>query len=632
MRTSRDKKRRVLISAIALALIVVTTWLSLEPFQGPLVHDSTKLLALHQTVAEHPENPLFHTPAFGNQFPGRILAMASFVANAWMDGEVSAQSLKITNLCIHILVGLILFALARQLALLAGYTEQASWLALAVTVLWLLAPVNLASSWYAVQRMAQLSAMFVSAGLLAYIVLRRDSSNMRRSWIWLPLLVAALTLATASKENGLLLIPMLILVEAVFFRFQGWSSISKSTRSLVVLVLAGFAVLALAVAAGSIDYSHLPYSMTERLMTQPRVIFLYFQQVFLPFGNDPGVIFPVTISTGVSTPWTTLPAIAGIAALLAFAVVLWHRGYLLAGFGILFFFVGHLMESTVIPLEPAYLHRNYLPSFGLYLTFTAGAFALARKAGAKPVVFVFSMLLILFVFTAWAKAAAWQSEARFHAATYRHHPESIRATINFSAVLARNGRNDRALEIIEAGQREHFPKAATALIALTFFKCTTSEPITAKDYTAIENSHHWGSENELAQALYNLGGAFDAGCPTLDPARLADSLKGLAARQQRDRGQSWHVNYFVALFNDKAGRSDLANKYLAALVEQGEPRAGLFLAERLLEKEAYSDARETLKDIQIHASPDALDPFRDQFNRLANRLESAENEDPGDRQ
>jgi protein O-mannosyl-transferase len=39
----------------------------------------------------------------------------------------------------------------------------------------------------------------------------------------------------------------------------------------------------------------------------------------------------------------------------------------LAAFGILFFFAGHRLESTLIPLEPAFENRNYLPSLGLIL-------------------------------------------------------------------------------------------------------------------------------------------------------------------------------------------------------------------------------------------------------------------------
>jgi len=598
------------------ALIGVAAFISFQAFHGPMVHDSTKLFALERVLAEHPDSPILHTPAFGNQFPGRIVSMASFVANVSMDGEVSPRSLKITNFVIHVIIGLLLFLLARKLALANGYEKQASWLAIGVAALWVLAPINLASSWYAVQRMAQLSAMFVAVGLLAYIALRQDTSLKRRLWVWFPGVLAALVLATASKENGLLLIPMLFLVEAIFFRFAGWSSASNIIRYLVILFFFGFAFLALLVAAGSVDYSHLPYTMTERLLTQPRVIFLYLQQIILPFGNDPGVIFPVRISTNILSPWTTLPAITGILGLVALAVTLWRRGYLLASFGILFFFVGHLMESTVIPLEPAYLHRNYLPSFGIYMLLTTGGFELTRRGFGKLVLFVFSLLLILFVITAWTKAAAWQSEASYHTATYRHHPDSIRASINFGAVLAGTGKQNEAVQILDAGLEEHFKQAATPLIARIFFACSSSESITPEVYAAIEQSEHWGSENELSQALYNLSSALDAGCPGLDPGQLADSLQALAAQQRKYRGRSWHVDYFVALLRDKAGQPGLSNAYLLNLLQQGEPRAGMFLAERLLEQGSHSEALDTLRKVQVHATRDELDPLRDQFNRL----------------
>ena len=74
------------------------------------------------------------------------------------------------------------------------------------------------------------------------------------------------------------------------------------------------------------------------------------------------------ISQGLLEPPSTLPAILGILALTLGAVLLRRRNPVVA-FGILFFLIGHSMESTIIALELIYEHRNYVPSFGPLLGF-----------------------------------------------------------------------------------------------------------------------------------------------------------------------------------------------------------------------------------------------------------------------
>jgi len=66
-------------------------------------------------------------------------------------------------------------------------------------------------------------------------------------------------------------------------------------------------------------------------------------------------------SAGWLTPWTTLPAVLGLLCV-ALAALVVRRRFPLFAFAVLFFLAGHLLESTVFPLELVFEHRNYLPS------------------------------------------------------------------------------------------------------------------------------------------------------------------------------------------------------------------------------------------------------------------------------
>ena len=83
----------------------------------------------------------------------------------------------------------------------------------------------------------------------------------------------------------------------------------------------------------------------------------------------------IPISTSLLHPWTTLPAIGIIIALIMGGFYLLRKRPLI-GFAVIFFFMNHVIESTIIPLELVYEHRNYLPSMFLFVPIAAGFIAL----------------------------------------------------------------------------------------------------------------------------------------------------------------------------------------------------------------------------------------------------------------
>src|SRR3546814_12191661 len=71
-------------------------------------------------------------------------------------------------------------------------------------------------------------------------------------------------------------------------------------------------------------------------------------------------------SRGLLQPWTTLPAIALVLALLGTAWRLRARWPLFA-LGVFLFFSAHFIASHVVPLELAFEHRNHFALFGAVL-------------------------------------------------------------------------------------------------------------------------------------------------------------------------------------------------------------------------------------------------------------------------
>jgi tetratricopeptide (TPR) repeat protein len=124
-------------------------------------------------------------------------------------------------------------------------------------------------------------------------------------------------------------------------------------------------------------------SRWEYLCTQFSVIVTYLRLLVLPVNQNLDYDYPVNHS--LFEPRTFLPLIL-LMALLAAAVMLWRAGsspesrvtghesrlLRLAAFGIFWFFLTLLVESSIVPIHDViFEHRLYLPSVGFLLALTA---------------------------------------------------------------------------------------------------------------------------------------------------------------------------------------------------------------------------------------------------------------------
>jgi tetratricopeptide (TPR) repeat protein len=108
-------------------------------------------------------------------------------------------------------------------------------------------------------------------------------------------------------------------------------------------------------------YQVRPFTLTDRLLTAPRILLFYISLLLYPIPSRLTFLHDIEVSRSLFEPWTTLPAMLAVAALCAAAVTMARRTPLLS-YCVLFFFLNHLIEGTVIPLELIFEHRNYIPS------------------------------------------------------------------------------------------------------------------------------------------------------------------------------------------------------------------------------------------------------------------------------
>lgn len=387
----------------------------------------------------------------------RPIAMASFALNVLLDGGGKqighdATAMKWTNVGIHLLNGLLVFILLRLL--LAQYrrlrpetSETAcEWAVLVITAAWLLAPINLTSVLYVVQRMTSLAGSFSLLGLIAYTAGRsRLQDNRQPARAWALLLSAALVwtpLAIFTKEVGALTLLYALVIEWTLFRVRQESRRHQFGIAIyfaIFLIVPAICALAwlLPQSLKAAPWAVRPFTLGERLLTEGRVIWHYIWGTLVPDIQSLSLYHDAyPVSRSLLKPWTTLASWVGIGGLLASAI--WaRRRYPLIAFGVLWFLAGQVMTASFLPLELVFEHREYLPSLGLY---TAGFGTLVVLTGKnqhrKLVLGSMVAIVALYGMALSLRSLNWSNPIRQLAVAAREHPDSPRATYGYGRILA----------------------------------------------------------------------------------------------------------------------------------------------------------------------------------------------------
>lgn len=426
---------------------------------------------------------------------GRPLAQISFAINYFLNG-FSPFAFKLTNLAIHYLCGALVYGLSSRIlhvSIKETKSESIQGIALGITAVWLLHPIQLLPVLHVVQRMTSLSALFLLAAMYAHI----DGREHMNGNAWLRILIAWAVLwpmSVLSKETGLLF-PLFALAWELIIRKNSVGRLDRYANLLsgaTVLTFA-FALVYMLSDGGQwlwAGYEVRPFTMLQRMMTEARVLWFYLGQIFLPRLGGFGLYHDdFVLSTSWSTPWTTLPSILGISALLIFSWFMRIRAPLVT-FGLLWFFVGHLMESTVLPLELVHEHRNYLPMLGI-LFVVLGAWNAIFVNYTKPPRIVMGLVTVFICSTSLVTALrAHQFGDEIRRTQMAVHQHSLSARTQYEAgstLVGIVGAND-ADPLLVASATQHLrasmdlnPDFKMGGLSLIYLACKIGQPPKSED-------------------------------------------------------------------------------------------------------------------------------------------------------
>jgi hypothetical protein len=473
-------------SWLLFAFLIITGAVYWPGLSGGFLFDDYPNIVDNQGVQPHEAslstlvNAALSSPA--SEFK-RPLASLSFAVNYLVSG-LDPYAMKLTNLVIHLLNGLLTFLLARALLQIAflqkarsvvGVSEESARASIVAALIaggWMLLPINLTGVLYVVQRMESMANLFVLLGLIAYVTGRRrmlglvpatesgasHEAHVSSGASYLLFCATSVTLPLAvgilAKETAIMLPLYALLIEWILFGFRKRQPdkllmpasgdrkprMDRRILSLFLLVLIVPMVIGMAwLLPGVLNtdtWASRDFSLATRLLSEARIIVDYIDWSLLPTPDALAFYHDnFQISQGLLTPWTTFASIVFLGVLIA--LMFWLRRRLpLAALGIALFLGCQLLTGTILPLELIYEHRNYFASFGLLLAIVPLLAAQSKTATDKIALSVPMALpryaLLAGLMLCWAAltaltAYAWGNPLRLAEDLAARAPESPRA-------------------------------------------------------------------------------------------------------------------------------------------------------------------------------------------------------------
>ncbi|KFN43121.1 hypothetical protein [Arenimonas oryziterrae] len=615
MQDPTQTARHTIAPYLLLGIVALYLFLAWPALRGPFIFDDFPNLGVLSKFGDIDSwRKLGQFLAEARGFPGRPLAMLSFLPQQadWPDNPFP---FKLVNLALHLINAGLIFVLLRRVARIAlpDHAKAAAIIAGLSATLWLVHPMQISTVMLVVQRMTLLSTLFVLLGLLAYVhglTSQYLSAGRRAAWLTGGIVLGT-GLSVLCKENGVLLPLYAWVLDATLLRADVANLPARLRQLRRLLLFPALALLAAYFAYLMRDpFAALPtrdFTLAERLMTQPRMIFDYLTDIVLPRYAQYGIYHDdLVASRGLLQPWTTLAAIVGLVAALALAFWQRQRRPLLA-FAILWYLGGHALEAGPIPLELYFEHRNYLPLIGPLFAIVAGLASLPMDTPRRAGSLVLGLWLLASLFASALYAQVWSNEDKLTYFWASRHPASVRSQAAFASRLFDTGMMDGARQILADASKLR-PKEVGLDLSSAMVSCRM-RTLTAKDVDALRLRLSQATWSHFAvETMSSLRTQASAGecAPVLGETQwlgLSEALLGNPAFQADGYalGQLHYQRHTLAASH---GDLDTALKELDEVAKYDpDPEIPRLKAKYLVEAGVPEMAIETLRDYDASRRP-----------------------------
>ncbi len=377
----------------------------------------------------------------------RVVANLTFALN-YLWGRLDPAGYHIVNITIHLASGLLAALFFSQLLrigwLKKRYAPFGPWLIWGAALVWVLHPIQINAVTYIVQRMTSLAVFFALLSMNLWLAGRNCWQNRKHAkavFLWI-LGIVSWILGMLSKEH-VAIVPLLVLIHEFFLFKKG--DFRLNWRWIVCLVIiAGFLTFFYLGTSPWLfiisRYEHRDFTLTERLMTQSRVLWHYLSLFYFPVADRFTFIYEYPVSRGLFSPVSTLVSILSWITVICSAWIFRTRWPVFTWM-FLCFIAAHLIESSVIPLEMVYEHRMYLPS--VFLAFGSALIVAdihsRHLSGKTWHLSILMVVLAILGFATYTRNLDFKDAETVYRADLKKFPKSMRIRLNLVISLFRSG-------------------------------------------------------------------------------------------------------------------------------------------------------------------------------------------------
>jgi Flp pilus assembly protein TadD len=339
---------------------------------GPFIFDDREGVVTNESIRKVWPVPIAaarNTPTAGRPVTNFTLAINYCI------GGLDVHGYHVFNLLIHIVNGLLLFAILRRTLSRALGAPGAVPVAACIVLLWIVHPLLTETVSYIINRTELLCSMFLLLSLLCAIRGFGLPSPERRPWFALAMLANALGMGC---KESMAIAPLIVLLYDYVFISGSWAQVWRRHKSLHLGMMAGWIVLGALLSTNphpaSVGFGHERMTPWQYLLIQTGLIWRYLRLCVWP--SDLIMDYDQW-----PAPPLGLALLAGGLLLAVFVVScgLARRRHPLGFVGVSFFLLLG-PSSSFVPLvtEVGAERRMYLPLALVMIVLGAGVYRLAR--------------------------------------------------------------------------------------------------------------------------------------------------------------------------------------------------------------------------------------------------------------
>lgn len=402
-----------------------------------------------------------------NFAPLRIIGYLTF-ALEYQIHHFDVMGYHIVNIAIHLLTGMAVWGFLRGILdtpALAETKLQNSWFPLLAALIFVLHPLQVQAVTYIVQRLASLAALFYIASMMSFVHARIATSVTPRM-LWSIACILLVLLAFFTKQNTATLPLALLLIEFTFFP-KPWVYVIRVISATFFTIIVAWLIIVYGFqqhpfsleAMQALTKETTTISRESYLYTQFNVLWTYIRLFFIPIGLHIDYDYP--IATSLLYDNTNYHFIARILHSTIFWSMMAHiitlglgmlviRRFPLLAFAILFYYLAHLIESSVIPIrDVVFEHRTYLPNLGL-VTLCAWFIIVFFGKIHQSIVLTVSVVLVVTLGTmTWLRNEQWRDPIALWQHNVQQSPNKNRAWVILGKHLIQEGKPKEGIEALK---------------------------------------------------------------------------------------------------------------------------------------------------------------------------------------